>query len=72
MIQNKINIFYYFTIFFNLLWLNKLIDDNRAFLWLSGWFNCVEITGLTGSGGGNGGGGGVVKDDWFTATMINK
>lgn len=63
------NLIYLFITFFNLFWSNKLIEDNRAILWLSGWVNCDDIVGAVGGGGG--GGGMVVKDDELTATTTN-
>lgn len=61
--------FYCLATFFNLLGSNKLIEDNKAILWLSGWINCDEITGIVDEGSGGGGGGGVaIKDDEFPAT----
>lgn len=70
MLLNIYNIlFYHFTIFFNLFASNKLIEDNKAVLWL---FDCDEIMGIVvvGGGGGGGGRGGLVaKDDELTATM---
>lgn len=48
---------------------NKVIEDNKAILWLSGWTNWDEITGIFDGGSGGGGGGGVaIKDDDITAT----
>lgn len=51
--------------------MNKLIDDNRAFLWLSDGINCVEIMGSVVGGGGGGGGGVVVNDDELIAAVID-
>lgn len=58
----------YFGTFLNLFGSNKLIEDNKAILWLSefGWINCDGV--IVGGGGGGGGGGVTVRDEELSAT----